>query len=195
MKKLSKLSLTLSSLFLISACASRAPHDAATAAAPAETPAMIGAVIVDMKNAQGESVGTAWIAPAKEGDKGVIVQLDLHGLPPGTHGIHIHEKGSCVAPDFKSAGGHFSPVKHDHGTMAKNGPHAGDLGNIEIASNGTLQTRIQNDHVDLGVSMKSLQQGAGTSLLIHAKADDNKSQPAGNSGDRIACGEIRALVK
>ena len=84
---------------------------------PTPSPAMapVGAITVEMKNGKGESVGTAWIAPAKMGDKGVIIQLDLHGLPEGTHGIHLHEKGSCVGPDFKSAGGHFSPVKHMHG--------------------------------------------------------------------------------
>ena len=80
-------------------------------------------------------------------------------------------------------------------TLAKDGPHAGDLGNIQVSASGTVQTKIEDDHADLGASLKSLQQGAGTALVIHAKADDNKSQPAGNSGDRIACGEISPLTK
>ncbi|MBC7395985.1 MAG: superoxide dismutase family protein [Bdellovibrionales bacterium] len=201
MKTLSTLVLFLASSALIASCASHSGSHNSQASSMASAPApsanwgMVGAVNVEMKNAKGESIGSAWVAPAKEGDKGIVVQLDLHGLPEGTHGIHIHEKASCVGPDFKSAGGHFSPTKHDHGAKAKQGPHAGDLGNIKVGSDGMLQTRLYNDHVDLGVSLQSLQQGAGTSIIIHAKEDDEKSQPAGNSGDRIACGVIEASTK
>ena len=180
---------------LVSLAISSLAQAAVSAATPTPSAAPVGSVTVEMKNGKGESVGTAWISSAKAGDKGVIIQLDLHGLPEGTHGIHLHEKGSCVGPDFKSAGGHFSPQPHDHGTLAKNGPHAGDLGNIQVPASGKLQTKLQDSQADLGVSMRSLQQAAGTALVIHAKADDNKSQPAGNSGDRVACGEIHAVSK
>ncbi len=200
MKKLSQTLVLFSSVLLISACSSTSSRQSdsnasSMAATPSPTPEMAGAVLVEMKNAKGDSVGNAWIAPAKDDGKGVIVQLDLRGLPEGKHGIHFHEKASCVAPDFKSAGAHFSPTKKDHGTHSKRGPHAGDLGNIDVSSNGTVQTTIESEHMNLGISMKSLQLGAGTSLVIHAKEDDTKTQPSGNSGDRIACGVISALTK
>jgi Cu-Zn family superoxide dismutase len=164
-----------------------------TGPSPTATPPMTDSVTVDMKNMKGESVGTAWISQKTE--KGITIQLDLHGLPSGTHAIHIHNKASCVAPDFKSAGDHFSPKHMKHGDLAKGGPHAGDLPNIEVGVDGMVKTTIESNHLNLGASLKSLQKGAGTALVIHAGPDDYKSQPAGNSGDRIACGEIAPLAK
>jgi Cu-Zn family superoxide dismutase len=160
---------------------------------PTATPDMPNSVVVDMKNTKGDSVGTAWIT--QKSAKGITIQLDLHGLPAGTHAIHIHNKASCIGPDFKSAGDHFSPKGREHGLDNKKGPHAGDLPNIEIAADGTLKTTIESNHVNLGASMKSLQKGAGTALVIHADADDNHSQPSGNAGARIACGEIKPIAQ
>jgi Cu-Zn family superoxide dismutase len=172
------------------------PSAAASTPTPTATPAAEESISVDLKDAKGASVGTAWITEkSAKGDKGISIRLDLHGLPQGTHAIHIHEKASCTGPDFKSAGGHFSPGHKMHGELSKNGPHAGDLKNIEVAADGTLKTTLEDHHADLGPALKSLQQGAGTSLIIHAKADDYKTQPSGDSGDRIACGEIKPLAK
>ena len=181
---------------MIAAAMSLGAHSvyaAGSGSTPTATPANLESVAVDMKDAKGASVGTAWISP-KEG-KGISIQLDLHGLPAGIHAIHIHEKASCVGPDFKSAGGHFSPGHMMHGELSKKGPHAGDLPNIEVGADGTVKTTLDDNHADLGAAMKSLQKGAGTALVIHAKADDYKSQPAGDSGDRIACGEIKPTAK
>lgn len=169
---------------------------AGTTPTPTAAPMAEESITVNLKDTKGASVGTAWITEKSgKGEKGISIQLDLHGLPPGTHAIHIHEKASCVAPDFKSAGGHFSPGHKMHGELSKNGPHAGDLKNIEIAADGTLKTTLEDRHADLGSALKSLEQGAGTSLVIHAKADDYKTQPSGDSGDRIACGEIKPIAK
>jgi Cu-Zn family superoxide dismutase len=149
-------------------------------------------ITVNMMNAKGESVGTATIT--QKDKKGLSIALDLHGLPAGTHGFHIHNKGSCVGPDFKSAGDHYSPEHHKHGHV-KGGPHAGDMANLEVGADGILKTTVEDDHASLGASLKSLQKGAGTALVIHEKADDYKTQPSGDSGARIACGEIKPLAK
>lgn len=145
-------------------------------------------VLVSLENPEGNVVATAVLT---EGADGVDIALEGENLPPGTHGFHIHEVGQCDPPDFESAGPHYNPTGAEHGFDNPKGPHAGDLENIEVAEDGTVNAEVTADMVTLEQDGENtLYTDEGTALMIHEKADDYVSQPGGDAGDRIACGVI-----
>ncbi len=147
-------------------------------------------VKVEMHDGQGNSVGTAELTPAP---MGVNIHLNLMNLPPGVHGIHIHAVAKCEGPAFTTAGGHFNPDMKHHGLENPEGPHAGDIPNITVGPQGTAMTAILAPGVTMGDDPHSIFSNGGTALVIHAMADDMKTDPAGNAGARIACGVISKM--
>lgn len=147
-------------------------------------PPVAGATV---KDSSGRVVGSAVFL---QGDDGVRILLDLKGVTPGIKGVHIHEVGRCDAPDFDSAGAHFNPKKAEHGPENPRGPHAGDLLNITVDATGRGHLEVTNSRVTLKPGSASLLDGGGAALVVHEGPDDMRTDPAGNSGRRIACGVI-----
>ncbi len=141
----------------------------------------------ELISTEGKKVG---VAALSEDPDGVKISLKLFGLTPGTHALHIHQVGTCNPPDFKSAGGHFNPEGKKHGMKNPQGAHAGDLPNIVVGLDGMASVEVVARQVTLKPGTKSLFQPGGTALVIHAKEDDDMTDPSGNAGDRVACGPI-----
>jgi superoxide dismutase, Cu-Zn family len=143
---------------------------------------------VKLINSDRQEVGEATVV---ETPNGVLIALNLNanppGIAPGTHAIHIHEVGQCEPP-FKSAGAHFNPTGKKHGFLDKQGDHAGDLPNIHVPKNAPLSVEFLITEVSLASGKANLSDADGFAIVIHEKADDYKTDPAGDSGDRIACG-------
>jgi Cu-Zn family superoxide dismutase len=139
-----------------------------------------------LKDAKGNEVGKAELTATPSG---VLISLNLSAVPAGEHAFHIHAVGKCEPPDFKSAGPHFNPDEKKHGLMNAEGPHAGDMPNLHVPGDGKIQVEVLDPMVTLNKMAPLLDQD-GSALVIHAGVDDYVSDPAGNAGDRIACGVV-----
>lgn len=165
---------SIASVTVLLACLS-----ASAAAQDSHSHAATKPVVVDIKNTQGESVGTASLTPSPDGVK---FKLDIKNLPPGQHSMHIHQNAKCEAPDFKSAGPHFSAAGH-----AAGGPMAGDIPNffLIVAADRTAHVTVVAPNVTMGSDDHSVFSNGGTALVIHAAESGEPGSPA-----RIACGVI-----
>jgi superoxide dismutase, Cu-Zn family len=143
----------------------------------------------DRRRRQREGGNEVGKTALKETPSGVLVRLDLTGLAAGEHALHFHAVGKCEPPDFKSAGPHFNPGEHKHGLENPEGPHAGDMPNLHVPDGGKLSLEVLNPAVTLSGKSALLDED-GAALVVHAAADDYRTDPAGNAGDRIACGII-----
>ncbi|HZX81222.1 MAG TPA: superoxide dismutase family protein [Lysobacter sp.] len=177
-------------LVLLAACSTTSSTPASTDDAPAAAavPEADSATIA-LASASGSLVSGKLAAMPMDG--GVHFVGDIGGLAPGsTHGIHVHEKGDCSAADASSAGGHFNPAGRPHGNPQGQARHAGDLPNITAGSDGVARVNLHVHGITLGGAAAT--NVLDRAVVVHAQADDYASQPAGNSGARIACGVIRA---
>jgi superoxide dismutase, Cu-Zn family len=159
------------------------------ASAPAFAKTAAPTAHADLKNSKGEDAGTVTFKQVK---KGVQVKIDLKNLPVGEHAVHIHAKALCEGPDFKTAAGHFNPETKQHGFQNPMGHHDGDLPkNVMIGEGHVGQASFTLNYISLDpAAPNSILANGGTSVVVHEKADDMKTDPTGNAGNRLACGVV-----
>jgi Cu-Zn family superoxide dismutase len=172
--------VALLGLLLLPGCGGRPPG-------PGGNPLPKPTAIAKLTDTTGKQIGLAIFTAT---DTGATVGISIAGLAPGLHGLHIHEAGRCTPPDFTSAGGHFNPTARHHGLKNPEGPHLGDLPNLLVQADGSADTSFSLDPMLLRPGPLSLLDSAGTALVVHADPDDQRSDPSGGSGDRVACGTI-----
>jgi Cu-Zn family superoxide dismutase len=176
MRALSILTVALA----LSAC--QGPHEArpgASGPAPAAR--------AELRDATGRTVGNASFF---EMNGAVRLTVDVTGIPPGAKGVHVHDVARCDPPSFESAAGHFNPTSREHGSANPRGPHAGDLPNIAVDAGGRGHLDVTTEQFTVGDGSRSLFDTDGSALVLHAGRDDLRSDPAGNSGARLACAVI-----
>ena len=166
--------IVLAGLIFLTGCSLAAPESRATA---------------ELKDRNGNTVGRALF---RERPDGVLVRLEVTGLTPGLHAVHVHAVGKCEGPAFTTAGGHFNPAGKKHGLKSADGAHAGDLPNMLVAKDGSGRFETKTDAITLKAGATSLVDSDGSALVIHVGVDDYTTDPTGNAGDRAACGVIVA---
>lgn len=173
----------IAGLLPLAACAT----DGAGSAASMSGAGHEAGAVATLRAADGAERGTAQVMDMAGG---LHVRVSAKGLPPGAHAVHVHMTGTCTAPDFASAGGHWNPTGKQHGADNPQGKHMGDMPNmtVDAAGTGTLDYMIAGGNVTGGSA--PLLDADGAAIVIHAAADDMVSDPAGNAGGRIACGVI-----
>ena len=153
-------------------------------------PAVSARAQASIINNNGEEIGTAELA---QGSRGVVVEISVRGLPPGKHGMHFHSVGDCSPlATFKAASGHIMPKNLPHGFFHPDGPHAGNLPNLIVSSDGTAEVELYTNMLMLDRGDGKILDEDGSTLIIHINPDDHFSQPIGGSGSRIGCGVIKA---
>ena len=145
------------------------------------------AQMINLTNAAGASLGSVALS---EGAGGVTMVVNASGMAPGPHGIHLHEAGRCDGPKFESAGKHWNPGLKQHGRDNPQGAHLGDLANLNVGAGGTATASFTVAGARMASGATMLADADGTALVVHAKPDDYRTDPSGNSGDRIACAVI-----
>jgi Cu-Zn family superoxide dismutase len=144
-----------------------------------------GVIFID---ARGSQIGLGTLTQV---DRGLLITAELSGLPPGEHAFHVHQTGRCDPPSFQSAGDHYAPQGGQHGFLASGGPHAGDLPNRRVTEGGRVNIEEFTSFVTLTGGDSPLLDRDGSALILHARADDYRSQPSGDAGDRIACAVVQ----
>jgi Cu-Zn family superoxide dismutase len=160
---------------------------ASFAQAPASAPSPAPAARAVIADGTSKTVGEAALS---ETPRGVLVRLDLRDVPAGPHGLHIHTVGKCEGPTFQTAGGHFETSGHEHGFKNPKGAHLGDLPNVMVPASRQLSVEYLLSGATLQAGANSLLDADGSAIIVHAGKDDYTTHPAGNAGDRFACGTI-----
>ena len=146
-------------------------------------------VTVQMETSDGRDGGKAVLVQEK---KDVKVEVNFKNLNPGTHAIHFHQYPKCDAPEFKTAGGHFNPAGKQHGIQNPQGHHAGDMPvNLVVGDDGAVKKDFTTTDLSLDPkAANSVFANGGTSIMVHSKEDDMKTDPSGNAGSRESCGIV-----
>jgi Cu-Zn family superoxide dismutase len=141
-----------------------------------------------INDSSGRAIGMATFIENAAGD--LTVTVEVSGLTPGKHGLHVHTTGSCIGPDFTTAGGHFNPLNRRHGLQTSEGAHGGDLPNLIVGADGRGRFSKTVASMRLSAGVLSLMDPDGSAIVIHAAEDDGMTDTTGNSGARIACGIV-----